>query len=197
MKLFRWIALATACLALAVFAPAQSVDAFFGFNTLVTRASQQGVPKLGGGLYPNAGGDLIFLPFNLGIEAQVSWRASQSNYFGVGLRPVFYNFGLAWEPVKPGSAIRPDFGIGLGAENLRQYQGILTCSGFTGCTNHSSTNHLLLSANAGLKVYISEHIFLRPSVYFYNIRHNTRDFPDVPTAWQVGLAIGYTLGPSS
>lgn len=195
MKNFRWIMLLAACFAFAALAPAQSVDAFFGFNTLLTKSSQSGVPKLGGGLYPNAGGDLIFLPFNLGIEAQVAWRASQSNYFGVGLRPVFYDFGLAWEPVKPGAIIRPDFGVGFGAENLRFYQGTLSCGTFS-CTNHTSSNHLLLTANAGLKVYLGEHIFLRPGLYFYNIRHNGADL-FVPSAWQVGLAIGYTLGPSS
>lgn len=194
MKRLRWIPLLLACFALAAFAPAQSVDAFFGFNTLITKAGPNGFPKLGGGLYPNAGGDLIFLPFNLGIGAQVSWRASQTNYFGVGARPVFYNFDLAWEPVKPGSAIRPDFGIGLGAENLRYYQGVLSCGTFS-CTNHSSSNHLLLTANAGLKVYWGEHIFLRPAVYYYNIRNNV-DY-NVPSAWQVGISIGYTLGPSS
>lgn len=195
MKTLRWTLLAAACLAFALAAPAQSVDAFLGFNTLITKAGPNGVPKLGGGLYPNAGGDLIFLPFNLGIGAQVSWRASQTNYFGVGARPVFYDFSLVWQPVKPGSTIRPDFNLGLGAENLRYYNGTFTCGSFTGCTNHVSSNHLILTAGVGVKVYITDHIFLRPAVDYYNIRHNF-DYA-VPSAWQAGISIGYTLGPSS
>lgn len=195
MKNFRWALLAVVCLMLATFSSAQSVDAFIGFNTLITKAGPNGVPKLGGGLYPNVGGDLIFLPYGLGIGAQVAFRGSQTNYFGVGARPVFYDFSLVWQPVKPGSRIRPDFAVGLGAENLRFYQGVLNCGTFTGCSNHTSSNHLLLTAAVGVKVYLSEHIFLRPAVNYYNIRNNLEY--GVPSAWQAGIAIGYTLGPSS
>ncbi len=195
MKIFRWVVLAAVCLTWTSFSFGQSVDAFFGFNALVTKAGPSGVPKLGGGLYPNVGGDLIFLPHCLGIGAQVAWRGSQANYFGVGERPVFYTFNLVWEPVATGFSLRPDFSVGFGAENLRFYQGVLNCGAFTGCSNHTSSNHLVLHAGFGLKVYLSEHIFLRPSVDYYNI-HNNVEFA-VPNAWQVGVSIGYTLGPSS
>ncbi|MGH9393770.1 MAG: hypothetical protein ACRD1E_06335, partial [Terriglobales bacterium] len=77
----------------------QSVDAFIGFNTLITKAGPNGVPKLGGGFYPSVGGDLIFLPHGLGVGAQVTWRGRQTNYFGVGERPVFYTFNMVWNTV--------------------------------------------------------------------------------------------------
>jgi len=195
VKHVRWSLIALACLLWAGLCPAQSVDAFIGFNTLITKAGPQGPPKLGGGFYPSVGGDLIFLPHGLGVGAQVAWRASQQNYFGVGARPVFYTFNAVWNPVAPGAVFRPDLAVGIGADNLRIYQGIITCGSFTGCTNHTSNNHLILHAGAGVKVYFSEHLFLRPSVDFYNIKNNQEY--GVPAAWQVGLALGYTLGPSS
>ncbi len=179
---------------------AQSVDAYIGLGTLMTKASSQadfGVPKLGGGAYLNAGGDLIFLPHNLGLGAAVQWRASQSDFFGQGLRPVLYSFNLAWEPVPPGVSVRPDFAVGFGAENLRFYNGSYTCGVFS-CSDHTSINHVLLHAGVGLKIYWGEHLFLRPAVDYYNVRHNYIDqAPEVPSAWQAGISIGYTLGPSS
>ena len=204
MKHFRWALLAVVCLSFAVFAPAQSVDAFFGFNTLVTKTGTvldptSGTPfgiKMGGGLYFNAGGDLIFLPHGLGIGAQVTWRAKANNYAGTYARPILYDFNLVWEPVPTGREIRPDFAIGIGADSLRAYQGFYQCGTFTGCTDYVSSNHFVLHASAGVKIYATEHIFLRPAVDYYHIRHNT-EFGGIPTAWQLGISIGYTLGPSS
>lgn len=198
MKHVRWMLVALACLTLIGFSAAQSVDAYIGAGTLLTKGAQDGLPKLGGGTYLNAGGDLIFLPHNLGIGAQVQWRASQSLYqnFGnpVGLRPVLYTFNLVWEPVPVGVGVRPDISVGIGAENLRVYNGFFSCGTFTGCTNHQSNNHFAFHAGLGLKIYWGEHIFLRPAVDYYHVRNNVQF--NVPTAWQVGLSLGYTLGPS-
>ena len=193
-KVYRCCLLAVLGMLLATAATAQSVDAFFGFNTLITGTGPNGVPKMGGGFFPNAGGDLIFLPHNLGIGMQVAWRGSQQNFLGVGARPILYTFNLVWEPSSTQSSLRPDFAIGFGSQNLRFYQGTFTCTTFGGCVNYVSSKHLLLHAGVGLKYYLSEHIFLRPAVDYYNIRHNVEY--GVPAAWQVGVSIGYTLGPS-
>lgn len=194
MKIIRWAVLIAVCLTWTSFGLAQSVDAFFGFNTLITGTAPNGLPKLGGGLYPSVGGDLIFLPHGLGVGMQATWRASQADYFGLGVRPVYYSFNLVWEPVAAGAKVRPDINIGVGSENLRFYQGVLNCGTFTGCSDHTSSNHLVFHAGIGAKIYFSEHIFLRPAVDYFNI-HNNAEF-GVPSAWQVGMAIGYTLGPS-
>ncbi|MGH9466698.1 MAG: outer membrane beta-barrel protein [Terriglobales bacterium] len=195
MKTNRWLLLAAAVLMLAGFCAAQSVDAYLGMGTLLTSAGPSGVPKLGGGAYLNAGGDVIFLPHNLGVGAQVQWRASQTDYFGVGERPVLYTFNLVWEPIPMGASIRPDISVGIGAENLRFYSGTFTCGSFTGCTNHTSSNHFTLHAGIGVKIYWGGHLFLRPAVDYYHIDSNT-EF-GVNSAWQAGLSLGYSLGPTS
>ncbi len=199
MKTLRWTLIPAACLLASSLCLGQSVDAFLGFNTMLTSQNAgytaNGVPKLGSGFYPSVGGDLIFLPHNLGISAQVAWRGGMMNYGGYGLRPIFYDFNLAWEPVAPGSTIRPDFAIGFGAESLRFYTGQYTCTFIGGCTNYTSSNHFMLHAGVGVKIYLTEHIFLRPAVDYYNVRHNI-EF-GVPSVWQTGISIGYTLGPSS
>ncbi|MGH9482476.1 MAG: hypothetical protein ACRD1L_10355, partial [Terriglobales bacterium] len=195
VKIIRWVALAAACLSWASFSMGQSVDAFLGFNTLITAARTDGTPKMGGGLYPSVGGDLIFLPHNLGVSGQVAWRGGQANYLGLNVRPIFWNFNLMWQPVPPGVKIRPDLAVGIGSQSLRVYTGNFTCGTFTGCTNYFTSSHLLLHAGLGVKVYLTDHIFLRPAVDWYNIRHNVEY--QVPNAFLVGMAIGYTLGPSS
>lgn len=194
MKIIRWAVLAAACLGMASFSLGQSVDAFLGFNSLITASRTDGTPKEGGGLYPSVGGDLIFLPHGLGISGQVAWRGSQTLYSGLDVRPLFYNFNLMWQPIPPGVTVRPDFSIGIGAQSLRVYTGTFTCGTFTGCTDYFTSSHLLLHAGIGVKVYITDHIFLRPVVDYYNIKNNVEY--QVPGAWQAGMSIGYTLGPS-
>ncbi|MGH9486971.1 MAG: hypothetical protein ACRD04_05205 [Terriglobales bacterium] len=205
MKSTRWVLLVAVCISLAGFSWGQSVDAYLGLGTLITGPSplaSEGVPKLGGGAYLNAGGDIIFLPHNLGLGAQVQWRASQADYFGLGARPVLYSFNLMWEPVPVGVSVRPDFAIGVGADNFRVYQGVETCGTFTGCTDHQSENHFLFHVGVGLKVYWGQHLFLRPAVDYYDIHDNYvfgsagTGAPEPPSAWQAGISIGYTLGPS-
>lgn len=195
LKSARWSLLALATLLLTAALPAQSVDAFLGFNTVITKTPPDGIPKFGTGLFPTVGGDLMFLPHGLGLGGQVAWRGSQTDYFGEGVRPILFDFNLVWQPVPPGQKIRPDIAVGIGATSLRFYTGQYSCSTFTGCTDYLSSNHAMLHASVGLKIYLTDHIFLRPGVDFYNIRHNI-EF-GVPTAWQAGVAIGYTLGPSS
>lgn len=195
MKQLRYVAVLAVCLGFASFGLGQSVDAFLGFNTLLSSANATGGPKLGSGFYPSAGGDLIFLPHGLGLGAQVAWRGSMSDFFGEGVRPIMYSFNLAWEPIAPGIKFRPDVMIGAGAESLRFYTGQYTCSAFTGCTDYTSSNHGMLHAGVGLKVYVTDHIFLRPALDLYVVRHNY-EFT-APQAWQTGISIGYTLGPSS
>lgn len=195
MKNFRWLGLALAVLLLASFSSAQSLDAFLGFNTLVTGTSDNGLPKLGGGFYPTIGGNLTFLPHGIGVGAQVAWRASQADYFGSGVRPIYYTFNLTWNPIASGARVRPDLAVGFGAQSLRFYEGTYTCTFLGGCTDYSSSNHIALHLGVGVKLYATDHIFVRPAVDYYNI-HNNAEF-GVPSAWQVGIGIGYTLGPSS
>lgn len=200
MKNIRWAVVTASLLwfvglATPTLAPAQSVDAFLGFNTLVTGTSANGLPKLGGGLFMNAGGDLIFLPHNLGVGMQAAWRAKQELYNGAVVRPLYYDFDLVWQPTTPSSRVRPDFALGFGTQSLRFYTGTFSCSTFGGCSDYVSSNHLMLHAAVGLKFYITQHIFIRPALDFYNIRHNYEY--GIPAAYQPGISIGYTLGPTS
>jgi hypothetical protein len=197
LKIVRLLLLGCFVCLLGSFAGAQSIDAFFGMNTLITRPTQSNYPNLGGGLYPTIGADLM-LWHTLGFGGEVAWRGSTGSYFNpsvfVGpVRPIFYDFNLVFTPPIP--RITPELQAGFGAESLRYYQPYYNCSSFSGCTNYLSSNHILGHLGAGLRFYVRGHIFLRPEAHFYFVRHNTADFyPN--SAVRVGMSIGYTLGPS-
>lgn len=197
MKSLRWALIAAVAVSLASLASAQSVDAFFGFDTLMAShyyANEGIAPSyLGGGFYSGIGATFYFAD-GLGINGEVYWRDSVQDYGGYSVRPVFYDFNLAWSPAAlSGNTVKPDFYVGVGDDNWRLYTGEYICSTFS-CTDYVASNHLTLDLGADAKIYVRGHIFLAPEVHWYDIRH---DFEyDVPDAWRVGIRLGYTLGGS-
>jgi len=145
----------------------------------------------GGGVYPSFSGDFLFHK-NFGVGAEVSWRATQANFAGIAsapYRPVFYNVNAVYAPRF--GRVSPELLAGFGAESLRFYQPYFNC-GFTGCTNYTSSNHLMGVVGGGLKLYVWGHMFLRPEVRAYLIRNNV-EF-DTNHAIRYGASVGYTFG---
>lgn len=191
MKIRAWMGLAALILfSFCGFSSAQSVDAFFGLNA-VTASQPAGIPSLGGGAFLSVGGDL-FPTHTLGFYGQAAWRTKQANYAGNPVRPLFYDFGAAWEPFHFSPRLVPFFRAGLGAESIRVYQPFFSCGSFTGCTNYVTTNHLMEHLGVGLKFYITPRIFIMPDANLYLIRHNVEY--QTSSAHMFGIAIGYTLG---
>ncbi len=173
---------------------AQSVDAFFGVNAL-TASQPAGVPSLGGGAFTAVGGDLL-LWHNFGFYGEAAWRYKQGSYAGNPVRPIFYDFGGAWAPVQFASGrVVPLFRAGLGVQSIRVYQPFYNCGSFTGCSNYTTTNHLSGHFAAGLKLYLTQHIFLMPEANLYLIRNNFEY--QASHASMFGISIGYTLGQSN
>lgn len=200
MKTHRLILVAVCIMVLAGVGAAQSVDAFFGFNTLTADHNDQ-FPYMGGGFFPSVGGDLVLFNTPLigawGFGGEVAWRGKQMAYinsFGVfPVRPILYDFNLVWEPISL-PRITPVIELGVGAESLRVYSSQFTCGSFTGCTNYQSSNHLMGHLGVGVRLYLTDHIFIQPDAHLYVIRHNI-EF-QVPNARRFGIAIGYTLRAS-
>lgn len=201
MKAYRLFAVLICILALGRWGAAQSVDAFFGFNTLTANHNDM-FPYMGGGFFPSVGGDLILFnaPFlgAWGVGGEVAWRGKQMVYtaqngFVAPVRPILYDFNLVWEPVSL-PRITPVIELGFGAESLRVYTPTFTCSSFSGCTNYQSSNHLMGHLGVGVRLYLTDHIFIQPDAHLYAIRHNL-EF-QVPNARRFGIAIGYTLRAS-
>ena len=176
-------------------AHAQQIDVAFGLSTLSSTAGKTTAglffPSIRGGAYPDFSADFL-LKHRLGVEGDISWRASQSNYGGFQpFRPIFYDFNVLWAPrlAKPVTA---EILAGVGAESLRFYTGNTTCNFVTGCTSYSSSNHFMGDFGGGIRAYFWKDAFIRPEVRLYLI-HNNVEFSSSYAA-RYGISLGYSFG---
>lgn len=179
-------------------AQAQKVDLAFGLSTIeapgigsITISDTNHAPvSLTGGAYPGFSGDVLFY-HNMGIGAEVFWRASQADNYaqqGFNYRPLFYDINAVYSP-KIFSHANLELVGGIGALSTRFYTG--TTCGYYSCSNYQSSNHFDVDFGAGIKVYARHNFFVRPEVRVYVINNNT-DFSS-NFATRYGASIGYTF----
>lgn len=179
-------------------AAAQQIDAAIGFGTVTgPPADQAGAnfqpQTIGGGTFINVGGDI--LPWhNFGFGGEVAWRAKQNLYGGFQpFRPIFFDFNGVYAPQLGTKRVAAELQAGIGAETSRFYTPTFTCT-FTGCTNYVSSTHFLGHFSGGLRLYATEHFFIRPEAHLYLV-HNNVEFSG-PRASRFGVSIGYTFKPA-
>ena len=202
MRKLVFLAVVFSFLALATLASAQQGDAMVGFGTVAspgayacgTTSSINFICPEKGGLYINAGGDVIFHHrFGLGFDA--SWRASQGLYpqTEVPYRPIIFDFNGVYQP-RLSKRIGADLFGGVGWQDTRYYgyTNNFSCNALGACYN--SSNHFLVDVGAGLRYYVWGHFFVRPEARYYRIFNNTVDFTS-DNVFRVGASIGYTIGP--
>jgi hypothetical protein len=196
------ILLTFACAALAAFsnfAQAQKIDIAFGGSTVLAPSASScsgdcQVPQsLAGGTFLGVSGDVIFW-HNLGVGAEVNWRASQGggsylDQFGLNYRPVFYNFNAVYSPKLASHAYLELVG-GIGAMSTHLYQ-CNNCGISGGSSEVASSSHFDADFGGGLKLYVSHGFFIRPEARVYWINNDT-NFAGAH-ATRVGASIGYTF----
>ncbi len=181
------------------YAHAQEFDAAIGFGTLTAPSASSATgdhfpQSMSGGLYPSFSADFM-IRHRLGVGAEVAWRASRNDEFFQGAvypyRPVLFDFNGIYAP-RLNKFVTAELMGGIGAENIRYYQGYYSC-GFTGCTDYQSSNHFMGHVGAGLRYYFWGHAFIRPEAHYYFI-HNNVDFASGHAA-RFGVSLGYTFAP--
>lgn len=195
MKKITLFAVVFACFSFLSAANAQQLDAAFSVSALSAPSSTitSGIfyPTLGGGAYPGFSADFLFL-HRIGVEGEVSWRASQSIYGGYEpVRPVFYDFNAIWAP-RLTKNITAELLGGIGGEDLRFYQNGYVCNYFYGCTTYISSNHFMGDVGGGIRAYFWHGAFIRPEARLYLI-HNNAEFSSSYAA-RYGVALGYSFG---
>lgn len=173
----------------------QQIDAAFGVSTLSAPAGKTSgglyFPSEGGGAYPSFSADFL-LRRRLGVEGEVSWRASQNLYGGFQpYRPIFYAFNAIWAP-RLGKSFTGELMAGIGGEDLRFYTGISTCGYFSGCTNYVSANHFMGDFGGGIRAYFWHNAFIRPEVRVYLVNNN-QEFSSGNSV-RYGVSLGYSFG---
>ncbi|HYH00421.1 MAG TPA: hypothetical protein VD837_14910 [Terriglobales bacterium] len=178
-------------------ARAQQIDAAFGFSTVSAPSAQDAganfsPQSVGGGTFLSASADFL-LKHQLGFGGQVAWRASQNLWGGYQpFRPIFFDFNGIYAP-NFGRRAGAEFQAGIGVQSARFYTPTYNCS-FTGCTNYVSSNHFMGHFGAGLRIYATERVFIRPEAHLYLVRNN-EEFSG-PRATRFGISIGYSFRPA-
>jgi hypothetical protein len=185
------------------FADAQArLDVYFGMGTARAGSSNEYFDLLDTGVYsisPALDGAFgkfgvgVMLTPNMGVGGEVTLRFRQGDYGGAGYRPVLYDFNGIWTP-SLSDRVMPEFQGGLGVFDMRFYDPTYFYYDYWSgnYTNYAgSSRHLQLHAGAGLRIYVTPSIFIRPQVDYHWVRNN-RWFKDksIPA---YTLSIGYSL----
>jgi len=170
-------------------AHAQQFDMSFGVSGLTGPASTATVQTIGGGTYLNFGLDFLFY-HNVGVGFNAAFRANENLYQGFQpFRPFFYDVDAVYAPPL-GKHAQAELSAGIGASSVRFYTPTFSCS-FVGCTNFVSSNHFLSQFGGGMRLYVTNRIFIRPEAHLYLI-HNNFEFSG-SHATRYGVSIGYSF----
>lgn len=178
----------------------QQFDVGFGVGTLVAPSSASATgahsaQTIGGGAYLAVSGDYLFWR-HLGVEGEVSWRASQNLYEDYRpFRPIFWDFNAIYAPPL-GKYAQLEFLGGIGALSTRFYTQTYMCNPYYFyCTNYYSTTYFAGDVGAGVRLYVYHNVFLRPEFREYFVNNNVEFSSGHST--RAGVTLGYSFGRQS
>lgn len=174
-------------------------DFYFGMGTASVGAAEPWLLSNGvasrpsmDGAFGTAGGALMLSP-SFGVGAQASFRFRQGTYADFGYRPVFYDFNGIWAP---GLTMRltPEFQAGFGGVSTSFYDP--SSPYFDYYSGQFSTlvgrsNHLQLHAGAGMRILLTDRVFVRPQLDYHWVR-NMWEF-NRSSVLRYSIAVGYSL----
>ncbi len=196
-------------------APAQSgVDAMVGFGSAWDKSNNSGIDSASGNACVPNSGDItcqttssmssFFLSFggdvmlykHFGVGGEFSLQPALKNYGPLEDRQMFYDFNGIYQPyTSKRVALELQGGIGGARTSLSYNQG--ACVGNITCSNSvvpiGSVNHFQVHAGAGVKFFITEHLFIKPQFDYRYVPGLTDEFNSnsVPSAT---VWVGYNLG---
>jgi hypothetical protein len=111
-------------------------------------------------------------------------------------RETFYDFNGIYQPVNTKKATLQLIG-GIGGANTKFYESYVASGSPLGGTNTSqyasSANHFQIHAGAGVQIYLTDHVYIRPQFDFHYVPNFTEQFGS-SAAIQGMVWIGYTMG---
>jgi hypothetical protein len=154
----------------------------------------QSLPTMSG-FFLGFGGD-IMLNKHYGFGAEATLQPTRPDYGPLQYRQAFYDFDGVYTPVSEKRfALRILGGVG---EARTSFAYTATgCVGTAVCTTQTqpigNSNHFQVHVGAGVQIYLSEHIFIRPQFDFHYVPSLNQQFGSnlVP---QGMIWIGYTAG---
>lgn len=193
-------------------AHAQSaLDVNLGFGTFHDKAAGSGIDSTTGltcttgttclqspslsGFFMGFGGD-VMLSKHFGFGGEATLQPRKQDYAGFQSRQIFYDINGIYSPVNEKKVqLRLEGGIG-GATTSFSYTAS-SCVGTAVCQTQSqsvgSSKHFQVHAGAGVQLYVTEHIFIRPQFDLHYV-------PNFTNQWGSSIApgamvwVGYTMG---
>ena len=186
-------------------AHAQSFEAHIGASGVNAKSSGLNVDTFGDGNFyrtpsldgvmMNLGAGFMLTP-RFGFGGEFAFKPAKSDYAGLNYRPLFWDFNGILHPAPQSKRVVPEIQAGLGGVNLRFYYPQGDCNVFAGCYSQNtylqSSNHFQLHAGAGVKLFVTEHMFVEPKVDI----HYVHNFFQFGTNWvpRYGVNVGYRFG---
>lgn len=191
--------------ACAGFAAAQEgPEVFFGVGTAMAPSSNNLIDTFGtgnpfttprmGGTFGKIGADIMIKP-SFGVGGEADFKFSQGAYAGLNYRPMFWDFNGIFAPSRFKRVV-PELEAGLGGVNLKFYYSSAYCDQFAGCSTSNqfieSSNHFQLHLSAGVRFYVTHHIFIRPQVD----AHWVNNFYQFGSSWvpEYTGSVGWSFG---
>ena len=178
---------------------AQQVDAFMGLGSARVGSNGQSIDTFGDGtLYkaPAMGGVFTDFGFNLFLNRQVgigwtiAWTAAH-DYAGLQYRPKFNTFDAVFQPTLFRTKLfLPELRAGIGFASINfDYDDPQACAQVPGCP---SSHHFVGHAAVATRLYLTHHVFLRPSVDAQYVKH----FFLFGSNWvpRYSMSFGYSFG---
>jgi|SRR5579862_5423677 len=156
----------------------------------------QSLPSLSG-FFLGFGGDIMFKQkFGFGMEANI--QPSRSDYGPLNYRETFYDFNGVYQPISQKRfALQLQGGVGGARTSFAINQS--GCVGTAVCTNENepigNASHFQVHFGAGVNIFVTEHIFIRPQFDLHYVPGFTNQFgSNLVTGGSVW--VGYNLGHS-
>jgi hypothetical protein len=188
----------------AAWAQSGTANVYFGLGTATDSSSKAQIdtfstgnpyttPKMAG-LFGDLGASYMFTQ-HLGVGADFDWRTTRAAYTGLNYRPYFYNFDAIYEPGKT-KHFEPEIRAGLGGVDVSYGYSSTACDALVGCSTSNqyleSAHHFQVHMELAARYYMTNHIFLRPSVE----AHWVDNFSQFGSNWvpQYSMGVGYSFG---
>jgi hypothetical protein len=184
-------------------APGTGIDSVTG-NICNTGSTCQLTPSLGS-VFMGFGGS-VMLNKRYGFGGEATLQPARQDYstlydstgaaYPLRYRQIFYDFNAIYSPVNVKKAMLRLEG-GIGGATTRFSLSSSSCVGTAVCQNqtqpYASSNHFQVHFAAGVQVYVTEHLFIRPQFDMHYVPSYTDQFGSnfVPGAM---VYVGYSLG---
>ena len=192
-----------------------SIDVNIGFGTAHDKASSTGVdgntglpcspssdsaclstPSLSN-LFMGLGAN-IMLQKHYGFGFEAAFQPVRQDWFpGVQYRETFYDFNGIYAPINEKRVVLELQG-GIGGARTSFSVPVSTCSGIvSGCGTQAEAaggeTHFQLHVGAGVQIFLTEHLFVRPQYDFRYVPNLTNEFNS--TVVHAGMIwVGYSFG---